>query len=106
LAAALASTQGTVWQQLGSARTVKDFFSRHPRYKIYAKTGTLPSAKGKPNTSRLVLAMVEWKPGEKEVNSGVVFSMVIDRGNTGMAANWLGQFIEQNQSEILRVLAE
>lgn len=104
LAAAVFNQQGTVWKQLGASRSVLDFFHRNPDYKIYAKTGTLPSAKGRPNTSRLVLAMVRTKPGTNDVASGLVFSMVVDRGETGLAANWLGQFIQQNESAISTLL--
>jgi hypothetical protein len=107
LEAAYSNSQGTVWKQLGSSgRDVRDFLSRHPEYKVYAKTGTLPAAKGQPNTSRLVFTMVNWSPGQTELKSGLVFSIVVDRGTTGLAAEWLGQFIHENEGKIIRALQD
>jgi hypothetical protein len=105
LEAAYSNAHGTVWKQFGpTARAVKKVFDAHSEFQVYGKTGTLPSEKGMPNTSRLVLAVVRWEPGSNEVKSGLVFSIVIDRGRTGLAANWLGHFIDTYRDEIARAL--
>jgi cell division protein FtsW (lipid II flippase) len=107
LSAAYSDSHGTVWKQFGAeAPAVQKFLEAHSGYRIYAKTGTLPAGKGVPNTSRLVLAMVKWEGDESVLKSGIVFSMVIDRGSTGLAAKWLGQFITTYQKEIAAALGD
>jgi hypothetical protein len=103
---AFASQSGTVSRQMGKEiQPFKQFLSLHREYKVYAKTGTLPSAKDKPRTSRLVLALVKWRDShETDVESGMVFSLVIDRARVGMAAEWFGQFIGDYQADIERLL--
>jgi hypothetical protein len=71
-------------------------------YEVYAKTGTLGEEEGKPWTSRLVLALVKWDG--KKIKKGLVFSLVIERGKVGLAADWLGEFLADNWSKITPLL--
>jgi len=74
---------------------------------VYAKTGTLrPSATDDGlDTSRIALVAVRWKPGESEVKSGIVFSVLVERGQQGMASDWLGRFLDKNGA-LVNQLAE
>ena len=73
-------------------------------YRVYAKTGTLHSA-GTNNMSRIVLAIVKWKnEANGEPDSGLIFSLVGERANTGDATVWLGEFLDSHQKEINSLL--
>jgi hypothetical protein len=73
-------------------------------YRIYAKTGTLAQGQGQPATSRLVLAIVRWNQSGDAAERGIVFSLVIERGQVGLAASWLGEFLVQQAGSIRRLL--
>lgn len=75
--------------------------------KAYAKTGTLRAEDDEAPTSRIVLALVKWKDEKAgQVETGLVFSLVIEEGRTGTAADWLAQFIIEHQSHISRLLQQ
>jgi len=93
---------GTAAERLGA----KTFLSslKNKGYRIYAKTGTLHSA-GTHDMSRIILAIVKWKiDGKGEVESGLIFSLVSERADTGDATKWLGEFLDSYQKEVNRML--
>lgn len=76
-----------------------------PGVRLYAKTGTLSLGKNLPETSRLVLAIVRWDDERAgRVKSGLVLSLVVERGRMGMAARWLGEFIAGHGQDIRQLL--
>jgi len=94
--------KGTAASGLGTNAFLSDLRKRG--YRVYAKTGTLHSA-GTNNMSRIVLAIVKWKnEGNGEVESGLIFSLVGERANTGEATIWLAEFLDSYQKEINNVL--
>jgi len=73
--------------------------------RIYAKTGTLANNNDSINTSRIVLAIVNWEDESKgKAKAGLVISLVVERGGTTSASRWLGQFILDHRSELERFL--
>ena len=75
---------------------------------VYAKTGTLAEERGQhPSTSRIVLALVRWQDRAQTVAShGLVFSLVAERAQMGMATTWLGEFLTENEPRIREFLGE
>jgi hypothetical protein len=73
---------------------------------LYAKTGTLDEQDGPYNTSRLVLALVRWKPGGQEIEAGLVFSLVAEHAATGTATEWLRDFLNAHDKLIERFLTK
>lgn len=93
---------GTAAERLGA----KTFLSslKNKGYRLYAKTGTLHSG-GTHDMSRIILAIVKWKSeGKGEVESGLIFSLVSERADTGDATKWLGEFLDSYQKEVNRIL--
>lgn len=73
--------------------------------KVYAKTGTLASNNDSINTSRIVLAIVNWADESKgKARAGLVLSLVVERGGTTSASRWLGNYILDHRSELERLL--
>ncbi len=73
---------------------------------LYAKTGTLALDGGLPQTSRLVLAAIRWENQERGfVKNGLVFSLVIERGRQGLAAEWLAEFLATHAADVRALLA-
>ncbi len=73
--------------------------------KTYAKTGTLADNIDSINTSRIVLAIVNWENESKgKAKAGLVISLVVERGGTTSASRWLGQFILDHRSHLERFL--
>jgi len=73
--------------------------------KFYAKTGTLSSTNDSINTSRIVLAIVNWEDEAKgKAKAGLVISLVVERGGTTTASRWLGKFILDHRSDLERFL--
>ncbi len=100
-------TNGTATERLKeSGATSYISFLRSKGYKIYAKTGTLREAETR-DISRIVLAVVKWEDeAQGEIKSGMIFSLVSERAETGTATKWLGEFLASNtnQKEINRLL--
>jgi hypothetical protein len=65
----------------------------------YAKTGTLAESGDKPTMSRIVVCLIRWN-GDK-VEKGLVFSLAVERGRVGLAAEWLGEFLAEH-ADVLR----
>jgi cell division protein FtsW (lipid II flippase) len=79
-------------------------FLKSKGYRLYAKTGTLHST-GTRDMSRIIFAIVRWKnEGKGEVESGLIFSLVSERADTGAATKWLGEFFNSYQKDINRSL--
>ena len=92
LAAVVRNKECTAYSQL-VATGAKSFLDSLPAgTEVYAKTGTLGEEHGVPTTSRLVLAIVRWGKDDK-IERGLVFSLVIERGELGLASKWLGEFL-------------
>jgi hypothetical protein len=70
----------------------------------FAKTGTLGSEEGPGNVSRITLALVRGDIAKKNVQNGLVISIVVERAALGDATKWLGEFLSQNEDEIRRLL--
>jgi hypothetical protein len=96
LHAVVMNSEGTACQELRASGASEWLIQLEDRgYKIYGKTGTLAEGENRPSTSRLVLAIVRWKGNR--VERGEVLSLVVERANrTGLAAEWLGEFLIQN----------
>lgn len=107
LEAVVFDSQGTANVQFQKNRAALIFLEnlRRRGYNVYAKTGTLSGAEGEAPTSRIILAIVKWKAEKRgEAERGLIFSLVAERAETGRAALWLGEFLQQRQSEISRWL--
>jgi cell division protein FtsW (lipid II flippase) len=81
-------------------------FLKGKGYKIYAKTGTLRET-GTRDISRIVFAIVKWEDeAQGKIKSGMIFSLVSERAETGTATKWLGEFLASNanQKEINRLV--
>lgn len=103
LGAVVSVKGGTAFAALGSKGQLD--FLKPLGIKAYAKTGTLRAEEGEFATSRIVLALIRWKDESAGiVDSGLVFSLVVEEGKTGTAADWIGEFINANQAEISRLL--
>jgi hypothetical protein len=97
-------TEGTARQNLQSTGALTMLASL-PGVKVYAKTGTLRPKGGARNTSRLVLSIVRWQDERRGLaQSGLVFSLVIEEADVGVATRWLGEFLVQNRSDVERLL--
>jgi hypothetical protein len=95
---------GTAFKALQTNQALA--FLKTAGVQIYAKSGTLKADEGAIATSRIVLALVKWKDEKAgEVDTGLVFSLVAEQGNTGKAAEWLREFIVRNQTEISRLMS-
>ena len=71
--------------------------------KAYAKTGTITLDRGRTETSRLTLALVKWKDESKgEIASGLVFSLMVEKAEMGMASAWLGEFLVREADRLRR----
>jgi cell division protein FtsW (lipid II flippase) len=68
----------------------------------YAKTGTLGAEEGVGNVSRINLALV--KGDKKSGQTGLVISVVVEHAPLGTATQWLGEFLEQNEQDLRRLL--
>jgi hypothetical protein len=90
-------TAATAFKKAG----VSQFLRSMPGVYAYAKTGTLADGTDKPSMSRLVVAFIRWD-GEK-VEKGLVFSLAVERGRMGLAAEWLAEYIAEN-AELVRPL--
>lgn len=91
--------QGTAngwFERTGASAALK---ALGPNVRLYAKTGTLEAARGLPDNSRLVLAAVEWK-ADGSIARGLVFSIVVERGEQGKSTELLARFITENVSQI------
>ncbi|HLJ29122.1 MAG TPA: FtsW/RodA/SpoVE family cell cycle protein [Candidatus Angelobacter sp.] len=75
------------------------FLHTLPGVKVYGKTGTLGEEKGLPTTSRLVLALVR-EDTKGRIQDGLVFSIVVERGEMGLASRWLGEFLVAESQSI------
>jgi cell division protein FtsI/penicillin-binding protein 2 len=73
-------------------------------YKLYGKTGTLAESEDRLDTSRFVITIVRHDNAGK-ITKGVVLSLVIERGQVGMAARWMGEFIVRYWDQIRARLA-
>jgi cell division protein FtsW (lipid II flippase) len=107
---------GTANPYLKKAKTF-DFLQqlRRKGFLIYAKTGTLgesdnvklATAPTDENTTRLLLVIVKFEDNDKtKVAAGLVFSIFVEKSRMGTAAEWLGEFLTQNSSEITRILEQ
>jgi cell division protein FtsI/penicillin-binding protein 2/cell division protein FtsW (lipid II flippase) len=108
LSAVVNNPAGTAYRGLSGARG-KLFDALKPLgYEVYAKTGTLAeeSLGGtlSLDTSRIVLALVRWRQDRSDVESGLVFSVVIEHGRVGLATQWLNDFLVANADEIRKRL--
>jgi len=73
-------------------------------YKVYGKTGTLAESEGHSDTSRFVITIVR-QDNSGKIRKGLVLSLVIERGQMGMAARWMGEFIVRYWDQIRSQLA-
>jgi len=93
------SGQGTAngwFQRTGALAALKTLA---PNVRVYAKTGTLQAARGLPDNSRLVLAVVEWN-ANGSIARGLVFSIVVERGEQGKSTELLARFIAEHINQI------
>ena len=106
LAAVLSRTQGGTAASAASNAGLAAAFGRG--YRMYAKTGTLATDQASAlDTSRLALAIVQWDDERAgTVKNGAVLSLVIERGQVGMAAQWLTKFAADNAASIKAAMAE
>ena len=75
--------------------------------RVYAKTGTLSIKGSEDNWKRLVLALVRWKDERQGVvQSGLVFSIVVERDALKRTSYWLGEFLKDNGDLIKQLLDE
>jgi hypothetical protein len=68
-------------------------------YKLYGKTGTLVESEERSDTSRFVITIVR-HDSDGKISKGVVLSLVVERGQVGMAARWMGEFIVRYWDQI------
>jgi len=99
--AVLTNSQGTAYTAFrGRPLSVLRQFGE-----VYGKTGTLRQHKDTEPVSRIVVAVVRWSPDHKSVKDGLVFSMVVERGGTGVAASWLADFVTENEPILKRIMS-
>lgn len=73
-------------------------------YQVYAKTGTL-TEDGKNDTSRIILTILKFEDKDQtKVKIGLTFSLFVEETKQGTASVWLGEYLAQNKSDILRIL--
>lgn len=83
------------------------FINSMPGVKVYAKTGTLGVQGSDDNWKRLVLAVVKWEDESQQVvETGLVFSIFVERDAEKKTARWLGDFLSENRDLIKRLLDE
>jgi cell division protein FtsI/penicillin-binding protein 2/cell division protein FtsW (lipid II flippase) len=99
---------GAVERDGGTAHALwadADLASLKQKVKFYAKTGTLQPGENVNETSRIVFAAIRWKDESKgEVAAGLVFSVVAENAEQGVATRWLRDFIVENKTEIAKLL--
>jgi cell division protein FtsI/penicillin-binding protein 2 len=71
---------------------------------VYGKTGTLRMSDNAEATVRMVVAIVRWSADRKQVRDGLVFSLVVERGGTGTAAEWLADFMAEQEPVLRRLM--
>ena len=94
------SNEGTANKYLRGNRVLASL----PGVQHFAKTGTLGSEEGPGNVSRITVALVRGEIAKKNIQSGLVISLVVERAALGTATQWLGDFLTQNEAEIRRLL--
>lgn len=72
------------------------------RYDIYAKTGTLATIDPDRPTSRIMIVIV--KRDGAAVRNAITLSFVGERSSLGFATARVGQFLEQNSDQLIRLL--
>jgi cell division protein FtsW (lipid II flippase)/cell division protein FtsI/penicillin-binding protein 2 len=106
LAKVVNESGGTAYGPL-EASEARAFIDSMPGVKVYAKTGTLSVQGSDDNWKRLVLAIVKWKDGsEQVVETGLVFSIFVERDAEKKTAFWLGEFLSKNRELIKHLLDE
>ncbi|MBV9926950.1 MAG: FtsW/RodA/SpoVE family cell cycle protein [Acidobacteria bacterium] len=99
---------GAVERDGGTARSLgsdPELAFLKQKVKFYAKTGTLEPRENANDISRIVFAAVRWKDeGKGEVAAGLVFAVVAENSDRGVATGWLRDFIVENKSEISKLL--
>lgn len=54
-----------------------------------------------------MLVIVKFEDAEKtKIRNGLAFSIFVEKSKIGTAAEWLGEFLVQNNAEITRVLGQ
>jgi cell division protein FtsI/penicillin-binding protein 2 len=90
-----------VMDEKGTAHSILNGLPDYIRnLSLYAKTGTLTTTKNIEDTSRIVMAIVEWDSKKENIQAGLVFSLVIEKGETGKAVKLLNKFLIENSVEI------
>jgi cell division protein FtsW (lipid II flippase) len=99
---------GVVERDGGTARSLgsdPELAFLKQKVKFYAKTGTLEPRENANDISRIVFAAVRWKDESKgEVAAGLVFAVVAENSDRGVATAWLRDFLVENKSEISKLL--
>ena len=73
------------------------------RYDVYAKTGTLATVDPNRPTSRILLIIVKRDAQGKAANA-ITLSFIAERTAPGFATAQVGRFINQYESELVRLL--